>query len=234
MFLPHQPNESAKQNRRSWQIGVLLFGFSVLLFRTSVADWSLVPSGSMQPTIVEGDIVLSDKLAYDLRIPLTPWRIFRNDPKRGEIAVFKSPESRQTLVKRVIGVPGDTLSMEKGILFLNGVPASYQPLSSELFQDLPPRSHLYAHFVQEVFEEGPHSIMITPGAPPKLRNISEITVPEGEYFVLGDNRDFSHDSRMYGFVERKKFLGRVTSVLFSFRKGEEFELRDDRFLHALH
>lgn len=233
MSSPQQPNHTAKRNRRGWQIGVLVFAVAVLTFRTCIADWSWVPSGSMQPTIMEGDILLSNRLAYDLRIPLTPWKISRSDPERGEIAVFKSPEDRKTLVKRVVGVPGDTLSMQDGVLYLNNEPASYQPVSAELFDELPPRSHLYAYFMQEILDDDSYNIMITPGAPNDLRNLPTITVPKGKYFVLGDNRDFSDDSRKYGFIDREKFLGRAASVILSFRQEEELQLRDDRFLQAL-
>lgn len=233
MSLTQQSDRRSKRNWKKWQIGIVIFVLCLIVIRSSIADWSLVPTGSMSPTIVEGDIVWNNKLAYDFRIPFTPWKISRNDPERGEIAVFKSPENGTTLVKRVIALPGDTLSMKHGVLSINGQPINHAPLPRETFEKVSPKFLAYADFWQEILGEGPHSIMMIPGAPLILRNIPPITVPEGRYFMLGDNRDFSRDSRMYGFVARDHFLGRATNVLLSFRQGENFQLRNDRFLEAL-
>ncbi|MEO0509546.1 MAG: signal peptidase I [Verrucomicrobiota bacterium] len=219
--------------RRYWYIGIIVFALSILVIRTSIVDWSWIPSGSMSPTVIQGDIVLNNRMAYDIRIPLTSWRIHHADPKRGDIAIFRSPENGIGLLKRVIGIPGDTISMKDGALFINGKPIAYQPLTNERFQDLPSHFLNYAHFQQELLDENPHDIMFVSGAPSVLRNIPDIIVPEGKYFMLGDNRDFSRDSRMYGFVDRESFISRATSVLFSFRKEASYEPRVDRFFHAL-
>ncbi|MEM7790254.1 MAG: signal peptidase I [Verrucomicrobiota bacterium] len=218
---------------KAWQIGIIVFFTTTLVVRSSILDWSWIPSDSMSPTIVEGDIILNNKMAYDFRVPFTSWRFSRNDPQRGDIASFRSPENNMGLIKRVIGIPGDTLSMKHGVIFLNGEPMSYHPLPRELFQDAPPRFFDHAQFWEELLDDKPHNIMFIPGAPLILRNIPDITVPEGHYFMLGDNRDFSRDSRMYGFVKRDHFTGKATSVLFSFGVQEKFEPRVDRFFHAL-
>ena len=123
--------------------------------------------------------------------------------------------------------------MMHGVLFLYGDPIDYRPLSREQFQEIPPRYLLHANFLEERLSEDSYSIMFVPGAPLILRNIPPITVPDGKYFMLGDNRDFSRDSRMYGFIDREKFLGRTSSVLISFRQHDRFQPRSGRFFLAL-
>ncbi|MFV2089891.1 MAG: signal peptidase I, partial [Pseudomonadales bacterium] len=96
---------------RDWQ-GFILFIAVMLIFRSAIADWNQVPSGSMVPTILVGDRIVVDKLAYDLRIPFTLQRIFRwGEPQRGDIVTFPSPEDERLLVKRVIGIPGDEITL---------------------------------------------------------------------------------------------------------------------------
>src|SRR5436189_3492651 len=99
----------------------------VLSFRSSIADWNDVPTGSMKPTILEGDLVFVNKLAYDLKVPFTLWRLGEwSDPQRGDIVVFFSPKDGTRLVKRVIAGPGDTLEMKNNVLLLNGQRMDYQ------------------------------------------------------------------------------------------------------------
>ena len=106
--------------------------------RSAIADWNDVPSGSMNPTIVEGDRVFVNKLAYDLKIPFTTWHIAQwSNPKRGDIVVFFSPADGIRLVKRVIGLPGDRIEMVNDKLFINGVAAHYEPLPASVGSDLP-------------------------------------------------------------------------------------------------
>src|SRR5271168_4257282 len=97
--------------------------------RSAIADWNDVPTGSMNPTIVEGDRVFVNKLAYDLKVPFTTWHLAQwSNPKRGDIAVFFSPADGIRLVKRVIGLPGDAVEMIDDRLLINGVPAAYGAL----------------------------------------------------------------------------------------------------------
>src|SRR6476646_9480569 len=101
--------------------------------RSSLADWNDVPTGSMKPTIQEGDRVFVNKLAYDLKVPFTTWHIAQWDnPRRGDIVVFYSPYDGKRLVKRVIGLPGDTVELKNDALILNGKPVQYAPLGEEL------------------------------------------------------------------------------------------------------
>ncbi|MEM1294048.1 MAG: signal peptidase I [Verrucomicrobiota bacterium] len=228
-----QISPSFKKRWRRWRPYLLLLAATIVALRISVADWNWIPSGSMNPTIVEGDVVFTNKLAYDFRVPLTSLKISRNDPQRGDIAVFQSPENATRLVKRIIGLPGDTLQMRNNALYLNGEAIDYQPLSDELAKDVPARFRPYSLFYEEFLGEHQHSIMVTPGTPALISNFPPIIIPEGKYFMLGDNRDFSRDSRMYGFVERKYFLGRVTRILLSFDHEDKQRPRGHRFFTYL-
>ncbi|MCB1693964.1 MAG: signal peptidase I, partial [Pseudomonadales bacterium] len=105
---------------REWRT-LIVFLAVMVVFRSAIADWNQVPSGSMQPTILEGDRVVVNKLAYDLKVPFTTWHIAEWDaPKRGEIVTFYSPKDERLLIKRVIGIPGDTIAMRNNQLFING------------------------------------------------------------------------------------------------------------------
>src|SRR5436190_20095418 len=110
---------------------------TVVLFsiRSSLADWNDVPTGSMKPTILEGDRVFVNKLAYDLKIPFTTFHLAEwSNPRRGDIVVFFSPHDGQRLVKRVIGLPGDTIELRNNVLVLNGQPVEYKPIAQELLR----------------------------------------------------------------------------------------------------
>src|SRR5204863_2734183 len=105
--------------------------------RSSLADWNDVPTGSMKPTILEGDRVFVNKLAYDLKVPFTTWHVAQWDnPRRGAIAVFYSPYDGKRLVKRVIGLPGDTIEPRHDRLLLHGAAVEYRPLPVELIRDV--------------------------------------------------------------------------------------------------
>src|SRR5262245_51974144 len=110
-----------KRNR-----GFLIFMFSLMFFRTAIADWNPVPSGSMRPTILEGDVVLVNRLAYDVKVPLTNISLAQvGDPQRGDIVTFESPKNGTRLIKRVIACPGDTVELRNDALYVNGQLARY-------------------------------------------------------------------------------------------------------------
>src|SRR5215213_7423472 len=107
----------------------LLMVLALMSFRSTIADWNDVPTGSMKPSILEGDRIFVNKLAYDLKVPFTTWHLAEwDDPERGDVVVFYSPADGVRLVKRVIGVPGDVLEMRVNRLYINGKAADYQPL----------------------------------------------------------------------------------------------------------
>src|SRR5262245_38988648 len=98
-------------------------------FRSAIADWNTVPTGSMKPTIIEGDRIFVNKLAYDLKFPFTKWHLLEwGDPQRGEIVVFDKPSDGVRLVKRVAAIPGDVIQLIDNRLYINGAPSSYEPL----------------------------------------------------------------------------------------------------------
>ena len=125
---------------KEWRLTIIIIIFVVIPVKSSLADWNWVPSGSMNPTILEGDLIYVDKLAYDLRFPLTMHRIAKwSDPKRGDIIICFSPDDDTRLVKRVIGKPGDTVEMKDNIIYLNGQQLRYNNMDSSHTKYLPDR-----------------------------------------------------------------------------------------------
>ena len=111
---------------KEWRITIFLIVFVIIPAKSSLADWNWVPTGSMNPTILEGDLVYVNKTAYDLRFPLTFYRLSKwSDHKRGDIVICFSPEDGTRLIKRVIGKPGDAIEMKNNTLFINSRPAGY-------------------------------------------------------------------------------------------------------------
>ncbi len=209
---------------------VLLIGFSI---RSSLADWNDVPSGSMHPTILEGDRIFVNKLAYDLKFPFTMRHVFEwANPGRGDIVVFFSPHDGKRLVKRVIGLPGDTLELRDNSLILNGQPVAYQPLAEELLRDIPAADRAGRAFASEQLPGQTHAVAGYPAAQAR-RTVAPVTIPAGQYFMMGDNRDDSFDSRYWGTVERKQIVGRATAVVLSLDKNNSWWPRWQRSLTSL-
>jgi signal peptidase I len=214
--------------------GTALFILLMMGFRSAWADWVTVPTGSMNPTIVEGDRLLVDKHAFGLRLPFTLIRLTQGqDPARGQIAVFDSPADGISLVKRVIAVPGDTVQMVNERLIVNGHPAAYFPADPAPIKGLLVATQAQGPQLFKEVGNGPeHDIMVLPARPAR-RFVAATVVPEGEYFMLGDNRDNSGDSRYFGFVPRRNFVGRATRVVVSFNPEKYHLPRGDRWLVPL-
>ncbi len=208
---------------------------AVILFavRSSLADWNDVSTGSMKPTILEGDRVFVNKLAYDLKVPFSTWRIASwADPKRGQIVVFYSPHDGKRLVKRVVGVPGDVIELRRDALWLNGQPVGYKPLAEEFLQDVSAADRATHVFATEALPGKTHAVAAFPAAPAR-RDFGPFTVPSGHYFMMGDNRDDSFDSRYWGVVDRGQILGQATSVVISFDRQRHWLPRWHRFFSSL-
>lgn len=203
--------------------GTLLFVLLISLFRSVVADWNTVPTGSMKPTILEGDRILVNKLAYDLRLPFTHISLMQlGEPQRGEIVIFDSQKAEKRLVKRVIGTPGDVVAMRDNQLYLNGEWTAYEELGSVAgIGDL-----------QEKLNGREHAVRLHGQASP-LSNFGPVKVPAGHYLVLGDNRDRSADSRVYGFVPRREIVGRSDTVVISLDYENYYLPRSERMWQAL-
>jgi signal peptidase I len=194
-------------------------------FKSSLADWNDIPSGSMEPTIMIGDRVFVNKLAYDLKLPYTTVHLAQwANPKRGDIVVFYSPQDGTRLIKRVVGLPGDTLAMWQNKLIMNGQSINYDPLPEGNQRES-------SVLLKENLEGKNHVVKLLPTLP-SFHSFSPLTVPEGQYFMMGDNRDNSADSRFFGFVERNLIVGQATMVALS-RDGSFLHPRWSRFLKEL-
>ena len=197
--------------------GFLIFIFLMVLMRSAFADWYLVPSSSMYPHLLEGDRVISNRTAYDIKLPFTDIILKQvADPKRGDVVTFSSPEDGTRLIKRLIAVPGDVVEMRDEKLIINGLAASYTPVTTRDADHLTPAREYPAQ--QLVFKESlgslQHEIIVMPERN-AMRSFGPIKVPAGQYMMLGDNRDNSRDSRYIGPVKRELITGRVTRLMFS-------------------
>jgi signal peptidase I len=187
----------------------------------------------MKPTILEGDRVFVNKLAYDLKIPFTTRHLAAwSNPQRGDVVVFFSPHDGTRLVKRVVGVPGDTIELRNNRLILNGQPVEYQPLAEERLRDVAVTDRASQVFAVEQIAGRQHAVAAIPSAP-ALRNFGPYQVPAGHYFMMGDNRDNSFDSRFYGPVERSRIVGQATAVALSFDRQNYWVPRWQRFFRSL-
>jgi signal peptidase I len=187
----------------------------------------------MKPTILEGDRIFTNKLAYDLKVPYTTIRIASwDEPRRGDIVVFKSPTDGIRLVKRIVGVPGDTVAMHNNRLSINGEALQYTAVN----QGNSGRSVSFSDTGENVSIEDltghKHISMVTPDLP-SMRSFAPVTVPDGHYFMMGDNRDNSADSRYFGFVDRKEIQGRATAVVISLDLQHSYQPRWPRFFTQL-
>ena len=198
--------------------GLLLLLFSI---RSVLADWNPVPTGSMKPTIQEGDVVWVNKLAYDLKVPFTTWHLAEwSEPRRGEVVVFFEPVHDSRYVKRVVGLPGDVVELRENQLLLNGTPVYWE------------RNDADATHAEEQLGEHQHAVMTLPERP-AMRSFGPTRVPEGHYFMMGDNRDNSLDSRYLGPISRKRIIGRVTGVLVSGDPEHHYLPRFNRWITAM-
>lgn len=209
----------------TWKENKSFFIFMGLMFifRSALADWNEVPTGSMKPTILEGDRILVNKIAYDIRVPFSHISLLKiSDPIRGDIIIFDSKASNLRLVKRVIGIPGDTVQMKNNILTINGQKLAYRNISSTVTTTDRLENLLG-------FE---HSVRVKDGGSP-LSNFPAVRVPDDFYLALGDNRDNSSDSRVIGFIPRNEIVGRSKSVVLSFNYENYYIPRAERFFHTL-
>ncbi|MFG6467724.1 signal peptidase I [Roseateles sp. BYS87W] len=216
--------------------GFLLFLLSFALFRTAVADWNPIPSGSMRPTLLEGDVVLVNRLAYDLKVPLTDVVLLPlGEPQRGDVVTLSSPAGGTRLIKRIVGLPGDRVAMHNGTVWINGAPLQYADVHT-VGERLAPGWPVDAVRATEQLGPRAHTVQFLPGVSAR-RDVPERVVPAGEYFVLGDNRDNSEDSRFIGTVPREKLIGRAHHVLVAAdwlgEDGWRMAPRLDRWLTAI-
>ncbi|VXB83807.1 signal peptidase I [Massilia sp. 9I] len=188
---------------------LLLFG----VFRTAVADWNPIPSSSMRPNLLEGDVVFVNRLAYNVKVPLTDVVVARTgEPQRGDVVTFTSPEDGTRLIKRVLALPGDQVEMRNERLVINGVESQYS--LQEVTKELADGAMMDAQRVDETIDGRRHRIQVLPQRMVP-RDFGPVTVPPEAYLMLGDNRDMSRDSRYIGFVPRHLLIGRAERILVS-------------------
>ena len=217
-----------KKVLREIRIFVLMI-LIVSSLRSALADWNDVPTGSMKPTIQEGDRVVVNKLAYDLKVPFTTIAVVKwGNPERGDIVVLFSPVDGTRLVKRVVAIPGDNVEMRDNQLYVNGRLAKQSPIAIQSSTD----GSGNAYVLDEDLYGHNHKVMLTPEIP-AVRSFGPVEVPEGNYFVLGDNRDNSNDSRFIGYIERRRIVGEAVAVAFSLDRSRWFVPRMDRFFEGL-
>lgn len=218
---------------REWMKPLIVVIVVCCAFRSAVADWNDVPTGSMTPTLLVGDRILVNKLAYDLKVPFTTWHLLEwGDPERGDIVVCFSPADGNRLVKRVIATPGDTVELRGNRLIVNGAPSTYAPLADDIaatVKESSPRDHVFA---SETLGKVTHAVMGTPALIAK-RDYGPVTIPDGMYFMMGDNRDESFDSRMFGFVPRDQIVGRTSRLVFSLDYDRYYLPRWSRTLQSV-
>ncbi|MCD2342757.1 signal peptidase I [Ideonella azotifigens] len=195
---------------RGFLIFLLCFGF----FRSAMADWNPIPSGSMRPTLLEGDVVLVNRLAYDFKIPLTDIAVMKlGSPQRGDVVTFTSPVDGVRLIKRLVGVPGDVVEMRDEILFVNGSAAEYSTPRG-VTEPMDHGRTAEGLRTTERIEGSERTVQFLPAIEAK-RSFGPISVPADSYFFLGDNRDNSADSRYIGVVPRRLLIGRAHHILVS-------------------
>lgn len=177
----------------------------VLILRSFVVEPFQIPSGSMKPTLEVGDFILVNKWHYGFRLPVAGNKVIpMNDPQRGDVVVFKYPEQPSiNYIKRVVGLPGDTVRYHNKVIYING-----EPQAQELLAQLPPQNPSVL-LVEEQLGDVSHEIYRDVTRP---RISAEWVVPAGQYFVVGDNRDNSNDSRFWGFVPDELLVGKAFAV----------------------
>ncbi len=180
----------------------------VFILRSFLAEPFRIPSGSMMPTLLIGDFILVNKFIYGIRLPVINKKIIAIDePERGDVVVFRYPKNPNVdYIKRVIGLPGDRIGYFHKKLFINGQPAPQQLLG--VYQGVGQGDAMTGaqHLVETLDDNLEHSILINPGMPTVQ---GEFQIPPGHYFMMGDNRDNSNDSRYWGMVPEENLVGKA-------------------------
>lgn len=179
--------KAGKSAVREWTESILVAFLLAMIIRTFVIQAFKIPTGSMKPTLKEGDLILVNKFLYGAKVPFTEDKRLPSfhELKRGDVIVFVYPEDpKKAFIKRLIGLPGDALEIKRGTLYVNGLPLAEKPFSG-----------IYYYNYGELLQEG-----------------QRITVPGSSYFVLGDNSASSKDSRYWGFVPFRNLIGKAEII----------------------
>ncbi|MFN3075629.1 MAG: signal peptidase I [Alphaproteobacteria bacterium] len=217
--MKRRKNGGAQESVKTVVYAVLI----ALMVRTFAFEPFNIPSGSMIPALLVGDYLFVSKYTYGYSryslpfgLPLISGRVFEEGPKRGDVAVFKLPlDNRTDYIKRVIGLPGDRVQMIGGALFLNGVEVPREQIGDYVEHDERGNTLRFVQYMETLPGGIRHPVIVVSNNSP-YSNTREFVVPEGHYFVMGDNRDNSADSRaQVGYVPIENFVGRARFLFFS-------------------
>lgn len=202
----------------------------VFILRSFLAEPFRIPSGSMRPTLLEGDLIVVNKYDYGLRLPILGNQMIKiGSPKRGDVVVFKGTKNGKSIdmIKRVVGLPNDHVQYKDKIIYINGEPIKQEFIGEKVDTDPQGSSTTVRELVEHIGDHK-HSMFTEPHALYLPRYAyDDITVPEGQYFVMGDNRDNSGDSRFWGFVKDKDIQGRAIAIWMSW-DGSKYNIRWNR------
>jgi len=205
----------------------------VLLIRSFLVQPYRVPTGSLEPTIMPGDFILVNQFVYGLRLPLLNKKILEiGEPKRGDIALFQFPDNPAVVyVKRIIGLPGDSIEYRNKQLYINGEQAVQKNVQQMNTTSNEGKSEETEVRKTENLLGVSHDILISPHK--NQDQDFSVILPEGEYFVMGDNRDNSYDSRYWGFVPERNLVGKAMFIWFSWDKDRHW-ISWDRIGKSVH
>jgi signal peptidase I len=204
--IPSKRKDPPRGTIAEWTVTILLLLFGT----TTLVQAFVIPTGSMEDTLLIGDHLLVDKLAYAPAGPVSKYLLPYTDVKRGDIIVFRYPvDIRQTFVKRVIGVPGDRIRLENKAVFING---------KRLNEPYKYHKTEYVDSYRDNFPSEPNTRLSDSGLEMLSQHVvkGEVVVPDNSYFAMGDNRDSSLDSRYWGFVPRGNIIGKPLIIYWSY------------------
>ena len=195
-----------------------------VVIRTFLYEPFKIPSGSMYPSLYVGDFLFVSKYTYGyskhsfpFSMPLFNGRVWSDEPQRGDVVVFKFPQDNKTdYIKRVIGLPGDKIKLENGRLYINGVLVEREPIDDFVLRDKYGNVERFRQYIETLPNGVKHNIIEVSDSE-IYDDVPELTVPEGNYFMMGDNRDRSDDSRVnVGFVPFENLVGKARVLFFSY------------------
>lgn len=205
-------------------IKTIIYAILIAVFiRTFMFEPFKIPSGSMYPTLYVGDFLFVSKYSYGyskhslpFSMPLFEGRIWSDSPERGDVIVFKEPQYNKTdYIKRLIGLPGDRIKLVNGRLYINGKQVEREQIEDFVLHDKYGNVERYRQYVETLPNGVKHKILEVSDSE-DFDNVPEVTVPEGHYFMMGDNRDKSDDSRVnVGFVPEENLVGKARVLFFS-------------------
>ena len=212
---------------------ILIAIFIALLIRSFIFEPFNIPSGSMKPNLLVGDFIFVSKYSYGFSkhslpfsIPLIPGKIFSNTPERGDVVVFKTPENNRTdYIKRVIGLPGDKIEIKNGIIFINGSEILRKKLNDFIDTDNKTSNKRVRMYNEYFFNKEINILDITDNG--IADNTQLFNVPENHFFVMGDNRDNSQDSRFIstvGFIPYENLVGKAQFIFFSLENARFLQI----------